>query len=259
MSEFVTAKLEIEETAATIGAEREYIDAAVEAIKTARTQIERQVRRDRFFLTTLEPYDPPPDSGSVVRRMCDAARAAGVGPMATVAGVIAQEALEAMVSLGCTHGWVDNGGDIAILAGRPVTIEVFHEPGSAGAFALELEKTERTLGICSSSGTLGHSISFGNADVVVAIAEGAALADALATAIGNRVSGPASLRDCFRPFVGLPGFVGGIAMAKGEVAMHGTIPTLVEVEHSPERITSHSMMPASKFACSSKNVGEVRS
>ncbi|MBN1678271.1 MAG: UPF0280 family protein [Candidatus Thermoplasmatota archaeon] len=259
MSEFVTAKLEIEETAATIGAEREHIDAAVTAIKAARREIERQVRRDRFFLTTLEPYSPEPDSGSVVRRMCDAARAAGVGPMAAVAGVIAQEALEAMVSLGCTHGWVDNGGDVAILVGRPVTIEVFHMPDSGSAFALELEKTGRTLGICSSSGTLGHSISFGNADVVVAIAEDAATADALATAVGNRVSGPASLEDCFGPFEGLPGFIGGIAIAGGKVAMHGRIPRLVEAEHNPERVTSHSMMPASKFASSSKNVGEVRS
>lgn len=258
MSEFVTAKLEIGETAATIGAEREYVDVAVEAIKAARAEIERHVRRDRFFLTTLEPYDPDPDSGRVVRRMCDAAAAAGVGPMAAVAGAIAQEALEAMLARGCRHAWVDNGGDIAMLPGRPVTVEVFHEPGADTAFALELEGTGRARGICSSSGTLGHSISFGNADVVVAIASDAVLADALATAIGNLVSGPGSLGKCFEPFIGIPGFMGGIAMAGGEVAVHGDIPRLVEVEHNQEKITSHSLMPASKFAGSSKNAGEVR-
>jgi len=259
MNEFVTAKLEIEETAATIGADREYIDAAVEAIKAARSEIERQVRRDRFFLTTLEPYHPGHATGRVVKRMCDAAGAAGVGPMAAVAGVIAQEGLEAMTALGCHHAWVDNGGDIAVVADRPVTVEVFHEPGAASAFALELERTEGTLGICSSSGTLGHSISLGNADVVVAMARDAVLADALATAIGNRVSGPDALGTCFEPFIGVPGFVGGIAMTRGEVAVQGDIPRLVEVEHNPERITSHSRMPASKFAGSSKKAGEVRS
>lgn len=259
MSEFVTAKLEIGETAATIGAEKEFLDAAVDAIKAARTEIERQVRRDRFFLTTLEPYDPAPDAGRVVRRMCTAGKAAGVGPMASVAGVIAEEALEAMLSMGCAHGWVDNGGDIAVLAGRPVTIEVFCEPGTTTAFALELERTGRPLGICSSSGTLGHSISFGNADIVVAIAEDAVLADALATAIANRVSGPDSLEDCFEPFRMTRGFLGGIAMAEGEVAMVGDIPRLVQAEHSPERITSHSSMPASRFAGSSNSAGEVRS
>jgi len=258
MSEFVTAKLEIGETAATIGAERVYVEAAVDAIKAAREEIERLVRKDRFFLTTMEPYDPSPKSGGVVRRMCEAARAAGVGPMATVAGAIAQEALEAMLSQGCRHAWVDNGGDIAVMVERPVTIEVFHDPASANAFALELENTGKPLGICSSSGTLGHSISFGNADTVVAVARDAVLADALATAIGNNVSGPGSLKGCFEPFTGIRGFHGGIAMAGGEVAIHGDIPKLVEVEHNPERITSHSTMPASKFAGSSKKAGEVR-
>lgn len=258
MSEFATAKLEIGETAATIGAEREFVDAAVEAIKAARAEVERQVRRDRFFLTTLEPYDPAPDGGRVVRRMCDAARAAGVGPMAAVAGAVAQEALDAMVSRGCRHGWVDNGGDIAIIVERPVTVEVFHEPGATNAFALGLDGTGRALGICSSSGTLGHSISFGNADVVVAIAVDAVLADALATAIGNGVAGPESLKKCFEPFADVPGFLGGIAMAGGEVAIVGDIPRLAEVEHNPERITSHSSMPASRFAGSSKSAGEVR-
>lgn len=258
MSEFVTAKLEIGETAATIGAERVFIDAAVEAIKGAREEIERQVRKDRFFLTTLEPYDPVPGPAGVVKRMCEAAKAAGVGPMATVAGAIAQEALEAMTSQGCTHAWVDNGGDIAILAEKPVTIEVFHDPGATSAFALDLEKTGQALGICSSSGTLGHSISFGNADVTVAIARDAVLADALATAIGNNVAGPGALKHCFGPFAHIPGFMGGIVMAGGEVAMQGDIPRLVEVEHNPERITSHSAMPASRFAGSSKRAGEVR-
>lgn len=258
MSGFVTAKIEIGETAATIGADREFVDAAAEAIKASRAEIERQVRKDRFFLTTLEPYEPREVSGRVVRRMCEASRAAGVGPMATVAGVIAQEALEAMVSKGCTHAWVDNGGDIAIVADRPVTVEVFHEPGATSAFALVLEGTGRAIGICSSSGTLGHSISFGNADVAVAIASDAVLADALATAIGNRVAGPENLGECFNPFVLVPGFIGGIAMVGGEVAMQGDIPRLVEVEHNAERITFHSAMPASRFAGSSKTAGEVR-
>jgi len=258
MSEFVTAKLEIGETAATIGAEREHLDVAVEAIKEARAEIERQVRKDRFFLTTLEPYTPEPTSGQVIGRMCRAAKAAGVGPMATVAGAIAQEGLEAMAGHGCRHAWVDNGGDISLLAERPVTVEVFHEPGEGIAFALELERTEGPMGICSSSGTLGHSISLGNADVAVAIASDAVLADALATAIGNRVSGPGDLASCFEPFLGIPGFVGGIVMAGGEVAVQGDIPRLVEVEHNPDRITSHSRMPASRFAGPTKKAGEVR-
>ena len=91
MSEFVVAKVEIEETAATIAAEMDYLEAAVDAIKSARAKIEQQIRRDDFFLTTLEPYETPKDGSPVVKRMCAAAKLAGVGPMATVAGTIAQE------------------------------------------------------------------------------------------------------------------------------------------------------------------------
>jgi len=247
MSEFVTANVEIQETAATIGARREFISHAVEAIKAARLDIERQIRRDRFFLTTMEPYEPEEESTRVIKRMCDASKVAGVGPMATVAGAIAQEALEAMEAAGCENGWVDNGGDVALLLDDAATIEVFSEPGSNSAIALELERTSGHLGICTSSGKLGHSISLGNADFAVVIAADAVLADALATAVANRVSKPADLKTCFDDFRDTRGLVGGLAMCEGSVATFGQVPRIVEAEHSAERITVHSKMSSSKY------------
>lgn len=247
MSEFVLAKVEIEETAATIAADREFLGHAVDAIRSARREIERQVRRDRFFLTTMEPYTAPSGSPRVIRRMCDASAAAGVGPMAAVAGAIAQEALEAMIAKGLSHGWVDNGGDVALLVGEPVTVEVFSEPGSTSAFALELEASEGVLGVCSSSGRLGHSVSFGDSDVAVAVADTAVLADALATAIGNGVLDKGSLSSCFDVTKGVRGYVGGLAMIDGAVSMNGRLPRLVEVEHNPDRVTVHSRMSSSRF------------
>lgn len=258
MSEFVVAKVEIEETAATIAAERDYLEAAVDAIKSARAKIEQQIRRDDFFLTTLEPYETPKDGSPVVKRMCEAAKLAGVGPMATVAGTIAQEAMEAMAAQGLTHGWVDNGGDVALMLESPATLEVFSDPGSKTAFALELEPTDGIIGICSSSGRIGHSISFGNADVALVMADSAVLADALATAIGNRVANPDSLKTCFDPLKGLDGFIGGLAMIDGAVSMRGRMPSLVEVEHNAERLTSHSKMSSPRFIGSYDQCSEVR-
>ena len=258
MSEFVLAKVEIEETAATIAADRDYVAPAVNAIKATRNEIEKKIRKDDFFLTTLEPYSPSDDDGKVIRRMCEASDAAGVGPMATVAGTIAQEALEAMVTNGCTHGWVDNGGDIALLLETPATVEIFNEPDSPSALALELEPTDAIIGICTSSGRLGHSISFGDSDAAVAIADSAVLADALATAIGNRVTDTNSLGSCFDPFKGIKGFIGGLAMIDGAVSMHGRLPKLVEVEHNPDRLTVHSKMSSSKFVGSCTQIPEVR-
>jgi len=258
MSEFVLAKVEIEETAATIAADRKFLASAVEAIRSTRSQIERHIRQDRFFLTTLEPYDPEPSSERVIRRMCAASAAAGVGPMATIAGVIAQEALEAMVSKGCRHGWVDNGGDIALILEKPATLEIFSDLESRNACALELEPTDEIIGVCTSSGTLGHSVSFGNADVALAIADDAVLADALATAIGNTVTDKESLSTCFDRFKGVDGFRAGLAMIEGSSSMYGKVPRIVEVEHNPERLTTHGKMSSARFIGTSSLETEVR-
>ncbi len=254
---FVHAKVEVAETAATVAAEGAFIEHAVEALKAARREVERQVRRDPFFLTTMEPYTPL-DPSPTVRRMCEAAEAAGVGPMAAVAGAVAQAALEAMVDHGCTHGWVDNGGDVALVLDRPTIMEVFHEPGSTTAFALRLGPSGKAFGVCSSSGRLGHSISLGDADVAVVLADSAVLADALATAIGNRVNGAGSLARCFDGLAEVPGMIGGLAMLDGEVAVRGRIPELLEVEHSEERLTAHSTTPRQCYSVPSTKAGEVR-
>jgi ApbE superfamily uncharacterized protein (UPF0280 family) len=257
MSEFVLAKIEVEETAATVAAGREFIGPAAKSIKSTRMHIERQIRKDPFFLTTLEPYDPEPGSPRPIFRMCEAAKAAGVGPMAAVAGVVAQEAMEAMAESGCVHGWVDNGGDISLLAQEPVTVEVFTEPGSSRAVALEVDPSPSITAICTSSGRLGHSISFGDSDASVVIAKDAVLADALATAIGNRVKDTRSIKSCFDDFKDLPGFVAGLVLRDGDATMFGKVPKIVEVEHNPERITAHSSMSSSKFTGAQRRTTEV--
>lgn len=258
MSEFVLAKLEIEETAATIAADRDYIDYAVDAMKSARLEIERMIRRDDFFLTTLEPYDPPADSPKVIERMCRASRIAGVGPMAAVAGAIGQVAVEAMITHGCSHAWVDNGGDIAMVLSEPVTVEVFNQPGAKTAVALEIGPTNREIiGVCTSSGRLGHSISFGDADAAVVIAKDAMLSDALATAIGNRVADTPSLKTCFDGLTDAPGFLAGVVFRDGAVAMIGKVPKMTEVEHNPERVTVHSKMASPRFIGAASQETEV--
>jgi len=257
MSEFVLAKVEIEETAATIAAGREFLGNAVDAIKASRLDVERQVRKDDFFLTTMEPYDPPAGCPEIITRMCEASKTAGVGPMATVAGGIAQEAVEAMAAGGCVHAWVDNGGDISMILHEPVLIEIFSEPGAKTALAIELGPTDGIIGVCTSSGRLGHSISLGDADAAVVIAEDAFLADALATAIGNRVVDSATLRTCFDDFRGIRGFIAGLAIRDGEVSIYGAFPKISEVEHNPERVTAHSKMSAPMFIGSSNLNTEV--
>ena len=176
------------QTIATILAqEAAHIVAAKNGILAARQVLERYIARDPFFSATLEPYEPDSDEPVIVRMACAAGKA-GVGPMAAVAGVIAWAGIEEMVERGATFGVIDNGGDIALISDRPVRVGV--HAGTApisNRAAFIVPPQERILGICTSSSTVGPSISFGVADAVTVFSHDVALADAWATSVCNQI------------------------------------------------------------------------
>jgi ApbE superfamily uncharacterized protein (UPF0280 family) len=176
------------ETFATILADDPvHIRAAKAGMMAARQVLEAYIARDSFFATTFDPYDPDSDE-PVIIRMAGAARKAGVGPMAAVAGTIAWGGVEAMQEAGALFGVIDNGGDIALLSDRPVRVGV-HAGGAAlsNRMAFVVPSQEQVLGICTSSATVGPSISFGQADAVTVFARDVALSDAWATAVCNQI------------------------------------------------------------------------
>lgn len=176
------------ETFATILADDPaHIAAAKAGILAARQVLEAYLARDPFFAATFDPYEPDSDEELIVR-MADATQKAGVGPMAAVAGAIAWAGVEAMIEAGATFGVIDNGGDIALIADRPVRVGV-HAGGAAlsNRVAFVVPAQEKILGICTSSATVGPSISFGTADAVTIFSHDVALADAWATAICNEI------------------------------------------------------------------------
>jgi uncharacterized protein len=179
---------ELRETITTILAdEQSHIDAAVEGIVEARQAVERCIAGDPFFAATFEPYIPESDE-PVVRRMVSAAKKACVGPMAAVAGAIAWSGIEAMQEAGAGNGVIDNGGDIALFSDHELLIGV-HAGSSplSDHVAFAVPPTNDILGICTSSATVGPSISFGMADAVTVFSRDVALADAWATAICNEI------------------------------------------------------------------------
>jgi ApbE superfamily uncharacterized protein (UPF0280 family) len=177
------------ETIATILAdEPSHVAAAKKGILSARQALEKYIARDPFFKTTFDPYEPDSDE-PVILRMAAAAGSASVGPMAAVAGAIAWAGVEEMADAGARFAVIDNGGDIALLhADRPVRVGV-HAGGSplSGRFAFVVSPCDAIRGICTSSATVGPSISFGVADAVTVFADNPALADAWATAVCNRI------------------------------------------------------------------------
>jgi ApbE superfamily uncharacterized protein (UPF0280 family) len=176
------------QTFATILADTpEHIDAAKTGILAARQVLEAYIARDPFFSTTFDPYTPDSDD-LIITRMADAARAAGVGPMAAVAGAIAWAGIEAMQEGGAVFGVIDNGGDIALVCDRNVRVGVHAgEAALSNRIAFVVPPQDSVLGICTSSATVGPSISLGIADAVTIFSRDVALADAWATAVCNEI------------------------------------------------------------------------
>jgi ApbE superfamily uncharacterized protein (UPF0280 family) len=177
------------ETIATILAdEQRFIDTARSALMDARQELEHYISGDPFFVTTLEPYRV--DTGILtVDRMSAAGVRAGVGPMAAVAGTLAMAGVVAMKDDGAEFAVIDNGGDIALVSDRPVRVGIY--AGTApvsnrSAFIVPPKK--EVFGICTSSATVGPSISFGTADAVTVFSPDVALADAWATSLCNVIS-----------------------------------------------------------------------
>jgi ApbE superfamily uncharacterized protein (UPF0280 family) len=213
------------ETFATILADDPlHIRAAKAGMMAARQVLEAHIARDPFFAATFDPYRPDSDE-RVITRMAEAARKAGVGPMAAVAGTNAWAGVEAMQEAGATFGVIDNGGDIALIADRPVRVGV--HAGSAALsnrVAFVVPRQEKILGICTSSATVGPSISFGIADAVTIFSADAALADAWATAVCNEIRpGDRSVLERVDPRE-----VSGIFAIMGDVTVRwGELPPLV--------------------------------
>jgi len=166
----------------------------------------------------VEAYAP-----AIVKDMAEAARLAGVGPMAAVAGAIAQAVGNDLLAY-TREIIVENGGDIymKLLSTRLIGVYAGDSPLS-GNIALEIEPDETPLGVCTSSGTVGHSLSFGTADAVVVLSPSTALADAAATAIGNRVKTIADIDSAIESAYDIEGVVGVLVIKDDKMGLWGRV------------------------------------
>jgi len=238
-SQLVRRHFEFKETAVTIVCEERYLDLAQRSIYRSRETIERFVLLDPIFKDTLEPYDEPQDADPLIKRMCAAARSAQVGPMAAVAGAIAEAAVKAMVEAGAEHALVDNGGDIALYLSEPTDIALYAGQSRIKDVGFHLPGERRVYGVCTSSGTVGPSISFGVADAAVVFAPDVCVADACATRLGNEVKSGAEgvMRHALEVVCAIEGVEGALVVVEDRMALHGRVPPLVKVRTSPDRIS----------------------
>jgi ApbE superfamily uncharacterized protein (UPF0280 family) len=186
--DLVTFEVVEKETDLLISAAKELKREAREAVLAYRRDLESYIKQNPLFYSSLEPIDVKIDAPAIVKAMADAAKSAGVGPMAAVAGAVAEFVGRDLLKFS-DEVIVENGGDIFLRSRRKRVFGIFAGEKSpfTGKLALEVEASENGLGVCTSSGTVSHSLNFGNADAALIIADNAALADAVATPAGNIV------------------------------------------------------------------------
>ena len=179
--------VKVQETDLLIHAEVNLEQPAKESVLKHRGHIEAYIEQNPAFLHTLTPW---PDDGpypAVVGAMVKAGRRASVGPMAAVAGALA-EFVGRDLLLHTDEVIVENGGDVFIKILKPLTMAVYAGQSPLSMkIGLTFPARQESFAVCTSSGTVGHSLSHGKADAVCVFAQSCALADAAATAIGNRI------------------------------------------------------------------------
>jgi len=186
-SDLIGQEVIVKETDLFIFAEKDVKSIAEEIVKKYRAQIEDYIKHRPEFMTSLEPIMDDASAAEIIKEMIRTTGLAGVGPMASVAGAIAEFTGKELLA----HSKqiiIENGGDIFIKSDKVRTVAVYagDSPISNKIF-IKIKPEDTPVGICTSSGTVGHSLSFGKADACVIMAKSAILADAVATAACNRI------------------------------------------------------------------------
>jgi len=157
-----------------------------ERIRLYRWQIENYITRENRFLTSLKPISVELNAPLIVKEMARAAEKANVGPMAAVAGAIAEFVGKDLLKSGYKDVIIENGGDIFLKTRKARAIGIYAGKSRQwNKLSLKIKAKDTPVGICTSSGNVGHSLSFGCADSVVILSKNASLADAVATATAN--------------------------------------------------------------------------
>ena len=231
-------KIHIGQTIATLLCDERFVHRAETAVRSVRSEIEAYIRCDTKFRTTLEPYMVRSDAPPVIRRMAEAARKVKVGPMAAVAGAVAEYTVWALKHAGARHVVFDNGGDIAFLLERPVVVGIYAGPSSIEGFGFRVSPQEGIFGLCTSSASVGHSLSLGMSDASIVVSRNVLLADAAATALGNLITSKKrghieAVLAGFQP----AGIQGMMAVAGETAGMWGDLPELCRAEVEYDLIT----------------------
>lgn len=168
---------------------------SLEYLQRLRGEIAAYIISRPEFQTSFEPIEVDHGADGVINHMILAGRQAHVGPMAAVAGTVSEYVGKAVRQY-TEEVIVENGGDIYMDCKGDKEVLVFAGTSIlSNQLAIKIKAEQMPMGICTSSGTIGHSTSFGQADAVVVLSKDTPLADAMATSICNKIKDKASISE----------------------------------------------------------------
>lgn len=201
----------------------EIIDLAEAKIKRLRDTFDEYIKAEPFFKKSLKPFQPSDSAPFEAIEMAVAAEKAGIGPMSAVAGLFAREVGEEIIqNFSVNELVIENGGDIFALLKKELVLSVFAgDSPLSERIGLVIQAEKSKIGICTSSGTVGPSLSYGKADAVVVICEDALLADALATALGNKVKSPNDVEKVIKQSEKYPEILSLLIICEDKIGIRG--------------------------------------
>jgi uncharacterized protein len=203
--------------------QEEMMNVSLLKVKELRTILEEYLLRDPVFGKTFDPHPVEPNAPEIVRHMADAATRAGVGPMAAVAGAFAETVgRHLMEQFEIQELVVENGGDIFLKIKQNLLMSVYAGKSPLSEkIGIEILASKSPLGVCTSAGTVGPSISFGKADAAMIVCRNTALADAFATAFGNRVKTPDDVQAVICQTEQFPEILSAVIICRDKIAIRG--------------------------------------
>jgi uncharacterized protein len=204
---------------------KEMEDLVNTRIRELRHQLDAYIISEPEFALSLDPFMPSDTAPSIAKDMARAASKAGIGPMASVAGLFARETADAIrQNFSVKELVIENGGDIFVLLNRELVLSVYagNSPLSE-KIGLVIPPDAGVLGICTSSGTIGPSLSLGNSDAVAIVCRDVLLADAFATALANRVKAPDDINKVLDYSERFPEILSVVIICAGKTGMRGNL------------------------------------
>jgi ApbE superfamily uncharacterized protein (UPF0280 family) len=224
--DLVSTVVSVKETDLHILAARNVTEETYHFVHRYRNQLENYIAKHPAFLTALVPMEHDTLAPPIVKGMLKAAAAAEVGPMAAVAGAIAEYVGRSLLEAGIHEIMVENGGDIFLKRDKECVAAIFAGQSPLNQkVGIRIQVPLMPVGLCTSSGTVGHSLSLGKADSVTVLAPSALLADAVATRLGNEVKAgdQGSINEALTVARTIPGILGVVIICGKHMGVWGEI------------------------------------